>query len=486
MSNIDEISALFEGSSKEKIELVQSLKEKDITGREITVIAKIFAPLIRRLELKEEANQLMASSPLCSLKLLYGKSVDMSYSDSNDFNVQPSIMDTFSRIPQDFYQTLDEALESAAFYNTDKIRKESQEKIKSLEESGTLSSLGISKEEAEVLFSYTYDDSENGHKYLTPFLEINKCLAERNSNATRKYRGYILHLLKALRKLKPVKTAGVTLYRGIDGKNIDLLESYKEGSTRTWPGFTSTSTSQRVVYKQFIRDVAHPIIFEIHGNFTGYDISPMSKYPDENETLLEPETSFKILSVWQDAIDPRIKRVKVVVQKTPLVADEAVKNFRKRDEALHPAPQSSGSTFSKDCSQFQPPPQISLSASMSYDRPHAAHLSHSFGPQLTSSGSRGQIGFNNGCSQFQPSPQISLSASMSYDSPHAAHLSHSFDPQLTSRGQISFNNGCSQFQPPHCFGTQHMSMSMTNPQITSPFYDSSTPGLPTKIRKTTN
>ena len=251
---------------------------------------------------------------------------EMTVSDMpfSDFVGKPSALSIFERMPPDFYEPLDKAFESAAFKNLADIRAESQEQVEALANSGTLYSLGMSRGEAEVLFSYTYEAKERKE---SPYSIMNRVLTERDDNKLRSHRGYILHLLKALRKLRPIDPRTTTLYRGTNGKYLKFdKEHYQEGNTMTWPAFTSTSTKEDVIYS-FLERTTQPVIFEIHGAFVGYNIKDFSKFPNEDEILLEPETTFRIERIQNDTRDPKAKRIIVNVQPTPLMIKDAVENF---------------------------------------------------------------------------------------------------------------------------------------------------------------
>ena len=95
------------------------------------------------------------------------------------------------------------------------------------------------------------------------------------------------------------------MYRGIDGRRVRFDEKhYKVGNRLSWPAFTSTTLCEDVVYSQFLVRVAQPVIFEIHGDFVGYNIRQFSCFVDEDEVLLEPETTFRVESIQQDTKMP--------------------------------------------------------------------------------------------------------------------------------------------------------------------------------------
>ena len=125
---------------------------------------------------------------------------------------------------------------------------------------------------------------------------------------------------------------GITLYRGIDGSQLNFDEHCKVGNTLTWPAFTSTSLNEDIVYKQFLVRVARPVIFEIQGDFVGYNIKKFSRFQEEDEVLLEPETMFRIVSIEKDKRNESVTRIVVAVQKSPLLINEAVENFRKAEQ----------------------------------------------------------------------------------------------------------------------------------------------------------
>ena len=368
-SGPEEICSWLEDVNKNDASLLRILKLKNITGEDILRIIDSFTTLVKELKQKSQKPKTKISKCLYktekrkqkhSTKLPSGwkeviapagntffyntktgvaelEAPEMTVSD-RPFNenafMKASSLDIFQRMPQYFYETLDDTFKSAKFKNLAEIRKKSQENVIKLIENGELGKWGMNKEEAEVLFSYSFE-AENTKE--TPCYIVNKALADRDDNNLRNYRGYILHLLKALRKLRPIPTitptrGRTTLYRGIDGKFLNFDdEHYKVGNTLSWPAFTSTTTQQDVVFKQFLVRAVRPIIFEIHGDFVGYSIKAFSNFPNEDEVLLEPETTFKIVSIENDMTNPKVKRIIVDVQPTPLIIKETVENFARAE-----------------------------------------------------------------------------------------------------------------------------------------------------------
>lgn len=137
----------------------------------------------------------------------------------------------------------------------------------------------LSEEDLAAILLYT---EESKSKNLIPIYKVvNTSLAERNKSGTREAGNYILNLLSALRKLPLYK--GDVLYRGINGRINRLSRSV--GSELSWPGFTSATYDLNVA-KNFAmngNDVPDGgrYVFEIRGDFRGYDISGISEYNEK-------------------------------------------------------------------------------------------------------------------------------------------------------------------------------------------------------------
>ena len=255
----------------------------------------------------------------------------MSVSDTPFFAamVRVSPLDSLlDSTPDDFYMTLDEAVKKAKFKGGSyAMLRECREKAEKLEKKGFLAEIGMSTEEAAAIFVYTYE----GEGYRT----INKVLATRNIEALFNLRGYIFHLLNALRKLPRYRKKKV-LYRGIDGGSVNWGEdNHAVGCTLTWPAFTSTTATERVI-KDFVQYTLKPVVFEIRGEFNGCSISDFSFIKDEDEILLEPETQFVIKEVKRDFRFQKATRIVVEVVKTEPVIKDLIEKFS-RNVAKHNA-----------------------------------------------------------------------------------------------------------------------------------------------------
>ena len=169
----------------------------------------------------------------------------------------------------------------------------------------------ISKDEAIIISSYTCESKEIGY---SPYRMLNGALVSKNRKlGIEKVSKYLFILLRTLRKLKryyPDPESNF-LYRCIDAKvNVDPKSKnpvpYIKGNTKTFWGFTSTSTSIISSY-EFLgekKDFKCGTIFHISGNIWGYDIT-LFNYFHEDEVLLEPERKIFIYEQQPEILLPR-------------------------------------------------------------------------------------------------------------------------------------------------------------------------------------
>ena len=204
-------------------------------------------------------------------------------------NTKPSPLEEyFKTIPRDYYVTLLAALKEANFTGLGESVPDFEEKkvaaakdlmdrcketIKYLNEKGVIEKYGLTEEDAMAItiftFDYGVDNQEKNPQHI-----INKRLGTRNTKEVLDTRGYILHLLSALRKL-PRYNENKILYRAINAN----IAGYKVGDTKTWPAFTSTCIDEDSTMDFLTGD--SQVIFEIHGDFCGYNIEDFSIFHEE-------------------------------------------------------------------------------------------------------------------------------------------------------------------------------------------------------------
>ena len=189
----------------------------------------------------------------------------------------------------------------------------------------------ISKDEAIIISSYTCESKQVNY---SPYKMLNRALVSKNrklglDNVSK----YLFILLRSLRKLKryyPDPKSNF-LYRCIDVKvNVDPKSKdpvpYIKGNTKTFWGFTSTSTSMKSSY-EFLGEkkdikIKSGTIFTISGNIWGYDITLFNYYL-ENEVLLEPERKIFIYKQLPEINDLII--IECNILDTPIVLYNEIK-----------------------------------------------------------------------------------------------------------------------------------------------------------------
>ena len=230
---------------------------------------------------------------------------DLDILDSLD---SPKARRFFTRFPTK-PPTLEEALRAAGIQNVDIVVEDSKEYAQEALETPSISSLGLTDDEAGAIACYTLQLPQG---VKSPYEVINEGLAgSRNRSTLSTARRLIYLFLNGLRKLPRYRVpAGEMLYRGMKVKVPTTLEEakghqyYAKGRTVTWWAFTSTTLDGEVT-SNFIRKSPESTLFNISGaDLWGYDIRAFSQFPEEAEVLLEPEAKVDVISVirHQDSI----------------------------------------------------------------------------------------------------------------------------------------------------------------------------------------
>jgi hypothetical protein len=82
-----------------------------------------------------------------------------------------------------------------------------------------------------------------------------------------------------------------TVWRGV---NKDVTQSFKKGQKITWCSISSCSTSVNVI-SSFLGTAPQGTLFNIQCS-TGKSIAEYTCYPSEDEVILMPGTTFKVVS----------------------------------------------------------------------------------------------------------------------------------------------------------------------------------------------
>ena len=163
----------------------------------------------------------------------------------------------------------------------------------------------ISRDDALVISSYTYEPLQMYEKY-SPYRLLNSNLVATNrKNGVRNVAKYLYLFLRALRGLKKCKKN--CLFRGINCKvklekdpNNTKYIPYAIGNEKIFWPFTSTSDDESVA-NGFI-DNGIGTKFKIEGdNLWGYDIT-LFNVCKEKEILLEPESKYVVENIKEGNI----------------------------------------------------------------------------------------------------------------------------------------------------------------------------------------
>jgi hypothetical protein len=124
------------------------------------------------------------------------------------------------------------------------------------------------------------------------YAKLNAALREEKRHKVRQFFSYLRLFLEALQTL-PGQTR--TLWRGV---SVDLSAQYAVGSTICWWG-VSSCTSDENVARNFMRSCGGKTTLLIVKAKTACDISSITFFPHEAESLLAPGTQVKVLSQKQ-------------------------------------------------------------------------------------------------------------------------------------------------------------------------------------------
>ena len=180
----------------------------------------------------------------------------------------------------------------------------------------------ITKEDAYIICSYTYELKDKTYSPYSPYRILNQNLVSDNrQNGIRNISKYLYIFLKSLRKLPRYYPKNKYLYRCLtckvnitkdpDNKNII---PYINGNKKTFWGFTSTSSDAELSFSFLKKEenVKKGTIFRLGGDIWGYNIE-LFNYFKEKEILLEPERKFiveDVLPPLNDVIDITCKILK--------------------------------------------------------------------------------------------------------------------------------------------------------------------------------
>lgn len=125
------------------------------------------------------------------------------------------------------------------------------------------------------------------------YKDLNQCLRDENRAKVEKYFPFLRLLFEACARLPRKKK---TLWRGV---GVDLFPSYKVGSTIIWWG-VSSCTSEEKVARDFMAGCGDGATFLTVETETACDISEVSFYSNEAESILLPGTKLEVVSAKKE------------------------------------------------------------------------------------------------------------------------------------------------------------------------------------------
>jgi hypothetical protein len=121
------------------------------------------------------------------------------------------------------------------------------------------------------------------------YRQLNAALRSENRKQVQKYFNYLRLFVEAM-EFMPKKQR--KLWRGI---SANLFDQYTEGKVITWWS-VSSCTSDESVARNFMNGCGGDCTLIIIDSKTAMDITPLSIYPHEKESLLAPGTQLKVKS----------------------------------------------------------------------------------------------------------------------------------------------------------------------------------------------
>ncbi|CAF0747060.1 unnamed protein product [Adineta steineri] len=193
----------------------------------------------------------------------------------------------------------------------------------------------------------TQDESASIMLYSMEWKPMNECLycalnaTLRLENRT-KLKPWFLFLrlfLGALFRLPPISPK--TVYRGV---KLDLSEQFKEDETFIWWGFSSCTTSIKVLQsEQFLGMNGARTMFTIHCN-SARDIRKHSYFPSEDEVLLLAATEFQVKGILNQGNDLRTIQLQEVHSDEPMLIPVSCTNDSPQEDPQPTLPENKVTT----------------------------------------------------------------------------------------------------------------------------------------------
>ncbi|CAF0993708.1 unnamed protein product [Adineta steineri] len=171
---------------------------------------------------------------------------------------------------------------------------------------------GLTDDEAASIILYTIEWEPRNNSF---YIILNNTLQAANRQLLKPWFLYLRLIMTSLAKL-PSESDRLTVYRGV---KLDLSTQYQTGSTVTWWGFSSCTTSVGVLSnEQFLGQSGTRTLFTIDCS-SAKSIKHYSLFPDEEEVLLPPARQFQVIDSLNSGNGLHIIQLKEIQPKYPLI-----------------------------------------------------------------------------------------------------------------------------------------------------------------------
>jgi hypothetical protein len=195
---------------------------------------------------------------------------------------------------------------------------------------------GLNDDESASILLYTME-WEPGDKSF--YIILNNTLQAANRNLLKPWFLYLRLVMPSLAKL-PSDTDRLIFYRGV---KLDLSAQYPRGSTVTWWGFSSCTTSLEVLSdERFLGRTGTRTLFNIKCH-SAKSIKQYSFYPEEEEYLFPPARQFQVIGCLNQGNGLHIIQLEEIQPKFPLinlVPQPPILSLKSTKESTTPPPPS--------------------------------------------------------------------------------------------------------------------------------------------------
>jgi hypothetical protein len=171
---------------------------------------------------------------------------------------------------------------------------------------------GLTDDESASIMLYTMEWKPRDKSF---FVILNNTLQEADRQLLEPWFLYLRLIMTSLTKI-PSNPHPLTVFRGV---KEDLSAKYEEGKTVTWWGFSSCTTSVKVLSNErFLGQNGTRTLFNIECH-SAKSIKHYSFYPKEEEVLLPPARQFQVMGYLNQGHGLHIIQLKEIEPKFPLI-----------------------------------------------------------------------------------------------------------------------------------------------------------------------